>query len=184
MPFGVGDHHRGARQPQCMHEEVVLVGDVHRRGHRSDSRRTEPEVHPLGACRREQSDGVSPANAHVGQHVRGGAGSIPHLLERHRSPGDGHQHAVTELLSAPVQHRWDREAFDTELRRADRPARPAGFRHSLPPGPGRRRRCTRNRPATARCRDRSDAPIAAARRSHGPPPAPSWASRGTSCSPR
>ena len=40
-----------------------------------------------------------------------------------------------KLLGALIQHGRDREALDTELRRTDRPVRPAGFRHPLPPGP-------------------------------------------------
>ena len=98
MAFGVGDDGLGPRQPQRVHQKVVLVGRVHRGGHRADPSGTEPEVHPLRACRGEQRDGVPSANADVGQRIRGGARTSSHLLERHRRARDRHQHAVTELL--------------------------------------------------------------------------------------
>ena len=183
-PFGVGDDDLGARQPQRMHEELVLVGDVHRGRHRPDPCCAEPEVHPLGACRREQRNGVTPRNTVVGQYVRGRTRTISHLCERHRGAGDGHHRAVADLLGAPVQHIRDRETFDTELRRADRPARPTGFRHPPPPGPARRLRCTRSRSATALLPDRTGAPIGAVRHSRGLPREPDSASPSTSCSPR
>ncbi len=184
MPLGVGDDDFRARQPQCVDEKLVLVGDVDRGRHRSDPRGTEPEIHPLGAGPREQRDGVTPRDTVVGQHVRGRARVISHLCERHRRSGNGHHHAVAELLSAPVQHVRDRETLDTELRRTDRPVLPPAFRHPPPPGPVRRWRCTRSRSATALRPDRSDAPNAAGRHSRGLPRAPDWASPSTSCSPR
>ena len=184
MPLGVGDDDLGARQPQRVQQKVALVGGVHRGGHRADARGTQPEVDPLRAGRREQRDGVAPADTHVGQRISGGAGPLLASARTSRRPGDRHQHPVGKLLGAPVQHGRDGEVLDTEMRRTDRPVRPAGIRHPQPPGPVHRRRCTRSRRARALCPGRSDAPSAAAPRSRGPPPAPGWASPGTSCSPR
>ncbi len=115
MPFGVGDDDLRARQPQRVDEKLVLVGDIHRGGHRADPRGTEPEVHPLGACRREERDGVTPRDTVVGQDIRGCARAISHLPERHRRACDRHQNAVTELICALIQHVRDRETLDTEL---------------------------------------------------------------------
>ena len=184
MTFGVGDDDLGARQPQRMHKKVVLVRDIHRGGHRTDPRRAQPDVHPLRAGRREQRDGVAPADADADQRVCGRARPIPHLLERHRCSGDRHQQPVRILVGAPIQHGRDREVLDTELRRTYRPVRSAGFRHPPPPGPVHRRRCNRSRSATALRLGRTGAPSVEARHSRGLPRAPNWASPGTSCSPR
>ena len=183
MPFGVGDDDLGPGQPQRVHEKLVLVGDVHRGRHRPDPGCAEPEVHPLGARRGEQRNGVTPRDTVVGQHVRGRTRAISHLRERHRRACDGHHRAVAELLSAQVQHVRDREALDTELRRTDRPVRLPVFRHPPPPGPVRRWRCTRSRSATPPRPGRTDAPTGAARHSRGLPRGPDWASPSTSCSP-
>ena len=75
---------------------------------------------------------VSPrVDTEVGKHIGGRARPVSHLRERHRGAGDRHHHAVAELLGAPVQHRRDGEAFDTELRLGlDRPV-PADGHHAL-----------------------------------------------------
>ena len=67
-----------------------------------------------GQVRGEQRDGLAPADSKRRKHVGCGARPVSHLRERDGRSGDGHHHAVAELLSATVEHCRDREAFDTE----------------------------------------------------------------------
>ena len=105
-------------------QEVALVGGVHRGGHRADARRTQPEVHPLGAGRREQRDacrpGRHPCRATRSRRRRTAAASA------RTSPRVPAIDIITRsriLLGAPIQHGRHGEAFDTEI--CDGPHRPA-----------------------------------------------------------
>ena len=113
--LGVGEDHLGPRQPQRVQQEVAFVCGVHRRAHRADACRAQPEVDPFRAGGAEQRHTVTAPNTQVGQDVRRRAGPLPHLFEGHLDTGDRHHHAVGMLLGPPIQHGGHGETVDTEI---------------------------------------------------------------------
>ena len=113
--LSVGEDHLGLRQPQSVQQEVALVRGIHRRAHRADASRTQPEVDPFRAGGGVERDAIAATDTQIGEHARRGTGPLPHLLECHLDAGDRHHHPVGILLGTAIQHGRHGEPVDAEV---------------------------------------------------------------------